>query len=420
MSGYDRWYFRDDIEADWTLLEETNPLEFSEPLRPVGFGEDLSVLYHLAPAGGVWGLHTLVPVEEPIDQEVFSHPLFDIELIDTMGPYGRVVAAAYLDERPQRFVVDERVRNVYNAAAVEFPAHNIEVIDESRDGSKYLLLVRPPRRAGVYYLFDRNDGSFSTIGAMYDHLADVELAATQSVSFPAADGGTISGHLTLPHDPGGTVPVVIIPRSRASRLDLEDPHYLVQYLAARGYAVLRVNNRGPEEYNGSWLADRTAFAWERAAADIDAAMHYLIGQGVADEGRICTLGRDVGAYAAFMNAIEYPGVMDCVIGIGAAATATIGDWSTVIAGEFSTLQKDSSPIRRNKDWDASVLLFHGQFDEIVPILPNSANLARSLDRKDFDVSFVEYEYARHDIKREPYRIDMLTRIGEFLDARIGG
>jgi dipeptidyl aminopeptidase/acylaminoacyl peptidase len=67
-----------------------------------------------------------------------------------------------------------------------------------------------------------------------------------------------------------------------------------------------------------------------------------------------------------------------------------------------------------------VLLFHGQFDEIVPILPNSANLARSLDRKDFDVSFIEYEYARHDIKREPYRIDMLTRIGEFLDARIGG
>jgi dipeptidyl aminopeptidase/acylaminoacyl peptidase len=111
--------------------------------------------------------------------------------------------------------------------------------------------------------------------------------------------------------------------------------------------------------------------------------------------------------------------MDCVIGIGASATIPEAEWVTVLAGDFTPLQKDSSPTRRNKDWDASVLLFHGQYDEIVPMLPNSAKLAQSLDRKDFDVSFIEYENARHDIKRGPHRIDMLTRIGAFLDRRVG-
>jgi hypothetical protein len=53
------------------------------------------------------------------------------------------------------------------------------------------------------------------------------------------------------------------------------------------------------------------------------------------------------------------------------------------------------------------------------MLANSGDLSQSLDRKDFDVTFIEYEYARHNIERAPYRIDMLTRIGEFLERNIG-
>jgi dipeptidyl aminopeptidase/acylaminoacyl peptidase len=308
---------------------------------------------------------------------------------------------------------------VYLSAAEAFPGANIEVIDESWDAQKYLLLIRPPRRAGSYFLLDFEEGTLDPIGAMYDHLADIDLAETQSVEFLAADGGTISGHVTLPPGSAGTVPTVIIPRAQPSRLDISDPHYLVQYLVASGYAVLRLNHRGPEEYDSAWLPNRTAFAWERAAADIDSAMRYLVEQGVAEEDRICALGRDVGAYATFMNAIEYPGKLNCIIGIGATAQTGGGDWATVIAGDFAVLQKDSSPIRRSKDFDASVLLFHGQYDGIVQMLPNSADLSQSLDRKNFDITFIEYEYARHDIERAPYRVDMLTRIGQFLADNIG-
>jgi len=419
QGGYDRWYFREELGGDWTLFYETNPLEFSEPLRPVGFGENLSALYHLVAVDGRWGIHKFTLNDEPVSEEVFTHPLFDIQLADTMGAYDRVVAAVYLDERPQRVVLDQRVAEVYVAAAEAFPGDNIEVVDESWDGEKYLLLVRPPRRAGTYYLLDTADGTLEELGAMYDHLADVQLADTQSVQFPAADGGVISGHVTLPPGVRGTMPTVIIPRARPSRLDVADPHYLVQYLVANGYAVLRIDNRGPDEYDGAWLANRTALAWQKTAADIDSAMDYLVEQGVAEPDRICTLGRDIGGYAAFMNAIEYPGKIDCIIGIGANALAGGGDWAAVLAGEATVLQRESSPIRRSKDFDAGVLLFHGQYDGVVGMLPNTGDLSQSLDRKDFDVTFIEYEFARHDIERAPYRIDMLTRIGEFLDRRIG-
>ena len=419
QGGYDRWYFRHEIGGEWTQFYETNPLEFSEALRPVGFGADLGILYHLAPVEGLWGLHAFVLNDEPESHELFTHPLFDVELVDTMGAYDRVVAAAYLDERPQRVPLDARVRDVYQSAQDAFPGANIEVVDESWDARKYLLLVRPPNRAGSFFLLDFEEGTLDPLGAMYEHLSDVELADTQSVSFPAADGGIITGHVTLPPGSAGTLPTVIIPRARPSRHDIEDPHYLVQYLVANGYAVLRLNNRGPDEYGEAWLPNRTAFAWQKTAADIDSAMQYLVEQGVAEEDRICALGRDVGAYATFMHAIENPAALKCIIGIGATAQTGRGDWATVIAGDYSVLQRDSSPIRRSRDFDASVLLFHGRFDGTVDMLANSGDLSQSLDRRDFDVTFIEYEYARHNIERAPYRIDMLTRIGEFLDRNIG-
>jgi len=46
-------------------------------------------------------------------------------------------------------------------------------------------------------------------------------------------------------------------------------------------------------------------------------------------------------------------------------------------------------------------------------------LNRALARADKDVQFIEYRYGRHEIDRAPYRIDMLTRIGNFLAEHLG-
>jgi len=423
MQGpFDRWLFRNEMGGEWIQIHEGNPIELDDPFRPIGFGQNLNALFHLAWNSGRWGLYGIDLGGDLRSQHVYTHPLFDIELADTMGAYDRVVAVAWLDGRPQRYVVDQRVAAVYQAAHELFPEQNIEVVDESWDGNFYLLLVREPRRAGSYYLLEMAEGAIAPLGAEHAQLTDVELAETRSVSFEGADGGTIAGHLTLPPNAEGPVPAVVMPRGLPSRLDIADPHYLVQFLAASGYAVLRVNQRGNPEYGG-WLAERTVLGWRQAAADVNDASRYLVAEGIAAPGRVCAVGRDVGAYAALVGEMEYPDALACIVTIGGIADpggAPGVQILSTLGREFSDMLRDGSPIRRDKDIQSPVLILHGAYDGVVSMFTHSLELFRSLDGRDTKAQFIEYEHGRHEIERRPYRVDMLTRIGNFLAENIGG
>lgn len=419
-SAFDRWYFRTSEEQDWIVLNEINPIRFEDPFRPIGFGETVNELYHLAADNGKWGLYGIdLGSAERENVPIFAHPVFDIAQVDQMGLFDRVVAAAYLDGRPQRYVVDGPVAAAYEAALALFPDDNLEIVDENWDGNLYLLLVRKPGRSGDYYLLNVDEGAIAPIGPEYQHLVDVELAETRTVTFPGADGGTIAGHLTMPigREPIGAV---VMPRGLPGRLDVADPHYLVQYLAASGYAVLRTEFRGSPEY-GAWLVERVALGWEQAAADVGSAADYLVAEGIAEPNRICAIGRDVGAYAALMNSIVEPGRLACIVGIGAVsdARALAGPIVNSVIGDQDDIMRRGSPTRRAEEVSAPVLLFHGNFDGIVSMFNHTSPLTRALERRDREVQFIEYRYGRHEIDRGVYRIDMLTRIGAFLDEKIG-
>ena len=420
QAAFDRWYFRTGEGADWVLLHESNPQDFEDPFRPIGFGATVNALYHLAWDDRHWSLYGIDLAGDAESVPIFSRENFDVELVDMMGAFDRVVAAAYLDGRPQRFVVDGPVAEAYAAALAAFPEANVEVVDESWDGNSYLVLVRPPNRAGTYFRLDMREGALLPIGAEYAHLADVDLAETRTVAFPGADGGTLGGHLTLPAGADGPVPAVIIPRGLPSRLDLADPHYLVQFLAASGYAVLRFDYRGDARYGG-WLPERAALGWAQAASDVSAAAAYLAAEGIAEPDRICGLGRDLGAYAALMNNIVDPGTLACIVGIGTVsdARALAGSLIDSVVGDEDDVMRLGSPSRRAKEISAPVLLFAGNYDGIVTMFGHTLPLRRELRGAKKDVTFVEYRYGRHEIDRGMYRIDMLTRIGMFLGEKIG-
>jgi len=419
-AAFDRWSFRTGEGADWVLLHESNPQDFEDPFRPIGYGSTVNELYHLAWNGRHWSLFGINLAGDLTSVPIIERQNFDIELVDMMGAFDRVVAVAYLDGRPQRYVVDEPVADAYAAALQAFPDANVEVVDESWDGNSYLVLVRPPRRAGNYYKLDMREGDLVLLGPEYAHLADVELAETRTVTFAASDGGALAGHLTLPSGREGPVPAVIIPRGFPSRLDVADPHYMVQFLAASGYAVLRFDYRGDARYGG-WLPERAALGWQQAANDVSAAAAYLAAEGIAEPDRICALGHDLGAYAALMNNIADPGKLACIIGIATVsdARALAGAIVAQVVGDEDDVIRLGSPVRRSDEITAPVLLFHGNYDGIVSMFSNTLELRRALAGDDKDVRFWEYRYGRNQIDRGVYRIDMLTRIGAFLEEKIG-
>jgi dipeptidyl aminopeptidase/acylaminoacyl peptidase len=445
VEGEDRWFVRDSEDSDWTLIHRADPVAFDDPFRPVGFDAEANAALHIGwnESTQTWGLFARA-FGNLDDRLLFADPDVDAELVNTLGPHERVVSVAYLEDRTRWHIVDQRIAEVHAAVTSRLPGFDVEILDESSDGRMYLARTKAFRRAGELILVDMDNDAIRYIGPEYAHLADYELAETRLISFESRDGGRITGQLTLPSSASGAVPAVIIPRGEAAHSEIADPHYLIEFLAASGYAVLRVNQRAPQAYGG-WLPSRAELGWEQAADDIADAASALVESGIAEEDKLCLAGKDYGAYASLMSVIRYPNRFRCVISIGGVIDPREGPgpldiryvgntfdklptWmrlalrSSAIPDEKSEVaespepyaREETSPIERAGEIEVPVLLFQGKRDTRVQPGTHAVAFASALKAADKDFELVEYRYDDHLIERWPYRVDMLARAAEFL------
>jgi dipeptidyl aminopeptidase/acylaminoacyl peptidase len=308
------------------------------------------------------------------------------------------------------------------------PELEIEIVDESWDQTRYLARARPVNGTGELLLVDMQTQSIEPIGPEYEHLTGYPLAETRRIEIESSTGGTLTAHLTLPHnvawpEPASPVPAVIMPRAQASHENVADPNYLVQFFAANGYAVLRVQNRVEPEYGQGWLPERAVVGWRQSAADVRDAADYLVANGITSADTICAAGKDFGAYTALMSALEYPENFRCVVSIAGVTDPRATEGAPVIiagvTSDADNVLDAASPLRRADELEVPLLMFHGRNDPEIDFTEHAISLSRVLEREDKDVAFIEYRQALHDIARGPDRIDMLTRIRGFLAEQIG-
>jgi hypothetical protein len=81
--------------------------------------------------------------------------------------------------------------------------------------------------------------------------------------------------------------------------------------------------------------------------------------------------------------------------------------------DFNPTLEDVSALRYAQEIEASTLLFDGTTNR------QSTEFAIALRRADRDVVLVEYDHVDERFGPAPYRIDMLVRIGEFLEKEVG-
>jgi dienelactone hydrolase len=426
-----RWFYRDEPSAAaWQQFTAQDRINWGNPFRPVGFGPRLDQAFNIGwdPETSTWSLYRQNLTEPFENRRVYSHGDVDLEVVDTMGRFDRVVSVAFLDGRAQRAIVDRRVGEVYQfvdnlLSQQSDVAINIEIVDESWDQSIYLVKLRAPRSAGEFLLVNMETQQVQALGPEYDHLTGFALAETQIVQYEGSDGGMVTAHLTLPQTYSGPVPAVVIPRARPSREEVADPNYLVEFLAASGYAVLRVQNRVDAERGRGWTQERAAVGWEQTADDVSDGARFLIDNNITEAGKVCAIGKDYGAYSAFVTALKYPETFECIASIAAVTDPRLTPGADIMRRNVSGPSEDAlnqaSPVYRAAEIAPSVLMFHGENDWDFTMADHTVTLFNELERDGKDVQFIEYPYGNHEIRRAPYRIDMLARIGQFLAQHIG-
>ena len=87
-------------------------------------------------------------------------------------------------------------------------------------------------------------------------------------------------------------------------------------------------------------------------------------------------------------------------------------------GKDPRVLNEGSPLKRVADIEVPVLLFHGDRDTNVPVR-HSKKMHSALKRADKATERVIYEGTAHSISHDEYRIDMLVKMGEFLNRYLG-
>jgi dipeptidyl aminopeptidase/acylaminoacyl peptidase len=420
-----RWQSRLAGKKSWHELREPD----SGTYNPIGFGAELDELLVLKSKNGRMALYAEDLANDQAETMIYAHPTVDIDRFKQLGKYQRLVGVGYVTDMPHVHYFDSTLENVADRLEHALPNQVIRFIDETWDRKRYWIHASSDRNPGAYYVLDAPTNNVQHVTDTHARLKGRQLAAMQPIRYAAEDGSQVPGYLTLPPSRADEpLPTIILPHGGPESRDEWGFDFLPQFLAASGYAVLQSNYRGSGGYGEDWAGTGGFIAWRLAMSDLEAGARALVERGVADPARICIVGWSYGGYAALMSALEYPERYRCAVSIAGVSDpkSLRNEWDRFVGGdEFgdSLIGNDDdviergSPRRRAAEMTVPVLLFHGD-EDINVHSDHSKKLVKALKKKKKSVEYHVYEDAEHDIWRSEYRIDMLQKMGSFLERNL--
>ncbi|MCD9028204.1 S9 family peptidase [Luteimonas sp. BDR2-5] len=426
-------YHRADDGAPWQLLNDERQ---SGVLQiPLGFADDnvTAYLQVSTPSGPdeVVALDTRSGERRVVARDTVADP----RPIHRDG-VGATVGVRFLSGKARTQFFDPQSGDANFHALLEnaFPDSEVSVSSATRDGRLKLVLVASDIDPGSFYLFDSVSKQASFLLARQDRIDPAVMAHMRPVSLAARDGLPLHGYLTLP--PGATpatrLPTVVVPHGGPFGIfDRWGFDADAQLLAAAGYAVLQVNFRGSGNYGRSFRQAGARQWGGTMQDDVTDATRWLVGQGIADPGRICIYGASYGAYAALMGVVREPDLYRCAAGyVGVydlpkmrtedgRVSRSMRTWSSEWVGTDQTALAAVSPNRLADRIKVPVLLAAGGEDEIAPI-EHSRMMERALRGAGVPVETLYYPNEGHGFYKPENRRAYYTRLLAFLSTHLGG
>lgn len=358
----------------------------------------------------------------------FSHPAVDVGG-PVFGSDGRLLGVVYETDRPFFFPVDPKVRTIIDALKAPLGDTFVRLIDSQRDENVFLVHTSSDIDPGTFYLLDVAKGSLRVIGSGYPNLDQKKLPRMRSISFPASDGTTIPGYLTVPVGRRAEhLPVIVMPHGGPGARDHWNFDPLRLFLASRGYAVLQVNFRGSTGYGRQWLMAAHQDWGGLTYSDITDGARWAVKQGIADPAHMCILGWSFGGYAALVGAVRNGDLYRCAVSIAGISDLSLLESemanftnSGIAREQIGTLYqklKDDSPQRHAADAAMPVLMIHGDMD-------SQSNVEQSIAMDDALAhahkkhELVIIKGGRHSLTLESERITLFTTIERFLVENLG-
>jgi len=378
--------YRADGTAPWREVRRIGPNERFDPVLLSADGESLVAL-----SDHDRGQTDLVRVALPsgeFKETLYSLPGVDVDSVLTRDSDRSVLGVSlFRDGQYQTQYLGAPDESARKAIAHALPGKTVALYDTSADRQRMLILAFDETTAGTFYLYDAAAHTLAEIESVQAPMPHVQPVRSELIKVRANDGTPLESYLTLPAGRKPPYPLVVVPHGgpigARDALDFEPE---VQLLAARGYAVLRVNYRGSGGFGNAF--EHAGFgAWGKDIEDdILAALDAAEKAAPIDAKRVALRGTSYGGYSTLMGLIRSPERFRCGVAISGVSDLPLmfssSDWShdarlraemTQIVGDpvhgLKALE-DVSPDYLYRKLERPLLLVHGGAD--VRVTPEHA------------------------------------------------
>jgi dipeptidyl aminopeptidase/acylaminoacyl peptidase len=416
--------------AGWKRIFEST----DSALTLVGVSADNTAVFAIGSNGEARRALWSIPVDGSAPKKLVEDPLLEVEQAELDPLTDRVVGVRLGGmQRPYRWI-DSSFEKRTAALGRTFGGRGADIVSRSADNKRVVVRVSSGTQAPVYYLVDYGAKTADIIGEAYPALANVTPGTQRAYAYKSRDGVELHAYLTIPA--GATeksLPLVVLPHGGPEYRDDPDFDWWTQFLASRGYAVLRPQFRGSTGFGREHvLAGRGQWGL-RMQDDVTDGVKAVIAEGIADPKRVCIVGASYGGYAALAGVTYTPELYAC--GVSVAGVSDLGEmlayeeknsggdsdaslyWRDSIGTRDDPRVGQKSPARHARNIRAPVLLIHGSNDSVVPFA-QSQMMDNALNSAGVPHQLVTLDSADHWLSSGATRTRLLSEIEKFLAANL--
>ena len=406
---------------DWLRLAKFEVFSREQHFEPIAVSaDDPNKAYAIASSEGRDALWLIDLTDKNPPALVFAHPRVDVTqpLLDREG---HLLGVYYETSMPDIYYTDDRARSVIASVNKVLADKFNFIVSTSVDKSVYVIGSSSDLEPTSFSVFDTTTLRLKMVSDHQQWLDPTALARVRPMNYPARDGTSIPGYLTLPSGRASKrLPLIVMPHGGPIARDGWDYFFLLQFLASRGYAVLQMNFRGSGGYGDDWFFAAHQDWGGLTYDDVVDGTRWAIQQGIADPERICIVGWSFGGYIALVGGQRNSDLFSCAVSI-----AGISDLSLLIAeswgdpvtrkqiGTNSEKLKRDSPRLHAAEFKVPVLMVHGDHDAQVP-LTQSQLMDSALRQAHKAERLVVIPNADHALSGKTFRVTLLSELQAFL------
>ncbi len=389
---------------------------------------DHMIIYAPTPHGtqGVYRLN--IPSGE-IVEELYTHPEVNVDSIVHPRHSGDVVGVGYTNDQQQYHYFDKKRAGLLRAMKKALKGYNVSIVDFDHEVGRYLLFADNDIEPGIYFQYDRIAKKLVQVTSTRPNIPIELMSPTTRIDIPVSDGTSIPAYLTTPvGQEAKNLPAVILVHGGPHARDDASWDYWAQFLASRGYAVLKPNFRGSDGYGKAFMEAGYNQWGGLMQQDVTDATKHMIDQGVFDGDRVCIAGASYGGYAAMMGLIQAPELYQCGVTVNGAVNLPrlknadavfwgTKKWRDRIGLDGSDIE-NISPFHQVDKINRPALVMASKDDTRLKIV-DSENFYGRLKSNNNRTRYVEIEDGGHNMDTAASRLTKLKEMEKFLAQHIG-